>query len=70
MPDSAAVVCPPAMSDAPDDQDQAPAKAPQSADVEPKDDKPGKGDAIAIGIGCAVFIIMFVAIVLVGMSGR
>ena len=29
-----------------------------------------KGDLVALGIGCAVFLVMFVAIVLVGMSGR
>lgn len=50
------------MSDTPDPSDP---KLP-----EPSQDNPGRGDAIALGIGCAVFIIMFIAIVLVGMSGR
>lgn len=30
----------------------------------------GKKDALALGIGCAVFLIMFIAIVLVGMAER
>lgn len=29
-------------------------------------DEPGKADALALGIGCLVFIIFFIAIVLVG----
>jgi hypothetical protein len=36
----------------------------------PPDKPPGKGDVLAIGIGCAVFVIMFIAIVLVGMAER
>lgn len=36
----------------------------------PPDKPPGKGDVIALGIGCLVFLIMFVAIVLVGMHDR
>jgi hypothetical protein len=42
-------------------------------DPEPKQEKknsPDRADVLALGIGCAVFIIMFIAIVLVGMSGR
>lgn len=34
------------------------------------DKPPGKGDMVALGVGCAVFLIMFVAIVLVGMGQR
>ena len=33
-------------------------------------DSGSKGDLIALGIGCGVFVILLVAIVLVGMSGR
>jgi len=29
-----------------------------------------RGDMMALGIGCGVFVLMLVAIVLVGMSGR
>ena len=32
----------------------------------PAPDDPTKGDYLALGIGCLVFVIMFVAIVLVG----
>jgi len=38
--------------------------------IEPPAKPPGKGDVVAIGIGCAVFVIMFIAIVLVGMAER
>jgi hypothetical protein len=65
------------MSSAPEDPPSAPdaasapkpAQAPNSA-PEPEQDSGTKGDMIALGIGCAVFVVMFVAIVLVGMSGR
>jgi hypothetical protein len=30
------------------------------------DDAPGKSDALALGIGCLVFVIFFIAIVMVG----
>ena len=36
----------------------------------PVQDSGSKGDLIALGIGCGVFLILLVAIVLVGMSGR
>jgi hypothetical protein len=47
-----------------------------SSDPEPSQPKVEKNqtsdraDLLALGVGCAVFIIMFIAIVLVGMSGR
>jgi hypothetical protein len=37
-------------------------------DGEPKMTSTDRADLIAVGIGCAVFIIMFIAIVLVGIS--
>jgi hypothetical protein len=36
----------------------------------PKLSAASKGDIIALGIGCAVFLIMLVAVVLVGIAGR
>ena len=53
------------MAEAPQDPQQEPAEP-----AKKREDSPGKGDVIALGIGCAVFIVMFIAIVLVGMSGR
>lgn len=32
------------------------------------DDAPSKGDMVALGIGCLVFVLFFIAIVLVGMT--
>ena len=32
----------------------------------PPDDAPSKGDIAAIGIGCLVFVLFFIAIVMVG----
>lgn len=59
------------MSSPPDDP--PPAERP-SKDVappaQPVQDSGTKGDLIALGIGCGVFLILLVAIVLVGMSGR
>lgn len=43
-------------------------QAKESPVVAKKDDEPGKADVIALGIGCLVFVIMFVAVVLVGMT--
>ena len=43
----------------------------EDADKAPKppaDDAPSKGDYLAIGLGCLVVIIFFVAIVVVGMT--
>ena len=65
------------MSSAPEDPPRAseaapapkPAEAPSSAPSDAQDSGT-KGDMIALGIGCAVFLVMFVAIVLVGLSGR
>ena len=37
-------------------------------DSAPKVSATDRADLIAVGIGCAVFIIMFIAIVLVGIS--
>jgi len=51
------------MSDVPSDPDPAQPK-------EEKKQSSDRADILALGVGCAVFIIMFVAIVLVGMSGR
>lgn len=53
-------MCPDPMTD--------PEKSP--ADSPPPNKPSGGKDALALGIGCAVFVIMFVAIVLVGMAGR
>ncbi|HEX6244394.1 MAG TPA: hypothetical protein VFZ61_25930 [Polyangiales bacterium] len=36
----------------------------------PVQDSGTKGDMVALGIGCGVFLILLVAIILVGMSGR
>ena len=50
-----------------------PAEPPRKDAVEPApavQDSGTKGDLIALGIGCGVFLILLVAIVLVGMSGR
>lgn len=47
-----------------------PVKPPEPTEPTPADKPPGKGDVLAIGIGCAVFVIMFIAIVLVGWAGR
>jgi hypothetical protein len=52
------------MSDAPSEPE------PSQPQQEKKDNSPDRADVIAIGIGCAVFVIMFIAIVLVGISGR
>lgn len=52
------------MSDAPREPDSGPSepeKKPESSD---------RADLIAIGIGCVVVIVMFIAIVLVAMSDR
>jgi hypothetical protein len=54
---------PPAMSDG--SRESEPPQPKQE-----KKDNPDRSDVLAIGIGCAVFVIMFIAIVLVGMSGR
>lgn len=40
------------------------------AQAAPKLSDASKGDIIALGIGCAVFLIMLVAVVLVGIAGR
>jgi hypothetical protein len=61
------------MSSAPDDPPPAPEQAPARKPAEAPNsaqDSGTKGDMIALGIGCAVFVVMFVAIVLVGLSGR
>jgi hypothetical protein len=43
----------------------------QPPEPSPAENKPSGGkDALALGIGCAVFLIMFIAIVLVGMNER
>jgi hypothetical protein len=34
--------------------------------AKPPDDAPSKGDIAAIGIGCLVFVLFFIAIVMVG----
>jgi hypothetical protein len=43
-------------------------EAPNKPAQPPEDDAPGKGDILALGIGCLVFLIMFGAIVLVAIS--
>ena len=63
------------MSSAPEDPPPTPGAAPAPKPIQepssaPEQDSGTKGDMIALGIGCAVFVVMFVAIVLVGMSGR
>ena len=53
--------------------DPPPAERPSKDVVSPTppvQDSGTKGDMIALGIGCGVFLILLVAIVLVGMSGR
>lgn len=36
----------------------------------PKEDDGTRGDLMALGIGCGVFVLMLIAVVLVGVSGR
>jgi hypothetical protein len=52
------------MPDAPSDPE------PSQPKKDEKNQTSDRADLLALGIGCAVFIIMFIAIVLVGMSGR
>jgi hypothetical protein len=47
-----------------------PEQAPSQPDQPPAGDDGTRGDLMALGIGCGVFVLMLVAIVLVGMSGR
>jgi hypothetical protein len=50
---------------------ETPSDKAQSADdapKTPKNDDPGYKDLAAIGIGCLIFVIFFVAIVIAGMA--
>jgi hypothetical protein len=48
------------------ESDREPSDAPPPTPLTPKKAKdPGKGDIVALGIGCLVFVIFFVAIVVV-----
>jgi len=61
------------MSTRPDDPppaDPTPTRPADAAKAPELQDSGSKGDLIALGIGCGVFVILLVAIVLVGMSGR
>ena len=40
----------------------------EKKDAPKPDDAPSKGDIAALGIGCLVFVLFFIAIVLVGMT--
>lgn len=50
----------------PEPTDRAPEPPAPPGDKPPPDDAPGLGDALAIGIGCFVFVLFFAAIVIVG----
>jgi hypothetical protein len=48
-----------------------PEQGPSQPETRPAAQDDGtKGDLMALGIGCGVFMLMLIAIVLVGMSGR
>jgi hypothetical protein len=55
------------MSDAPSDPEPA---QPKQEPTPQKAENSDRADMLALGIGCAVFIVMFIAIVLVAMSDR
>jgi hypothetical protein len=62
------------MSDVPSDPEPPQSKEDKKDSVEARvvarDQSPDRADVLALGIGCAVFVVMFIAIVLVGISGR
>jgi len=43
-----------------------PESSPEKPPEKPAEDAPSKGDLAALGIGCLVFVIFFIAIVIVG----
>lgn len=53
----------------PPEQPEPGAPLPEAAKP-PADNSGTTADLVAVGIGCAVFIVMLIAIILVGVSGR